>query len=154
MKDEDKDFPLTAFLSIIKQQSIIYLNKRLEEENITAGQTPYLVCLLHHKKMCQDDLAKHYKQDKSVVARGMRKLEDNNLISKEVDETNRRKSVISLSDEGKKVAKRIVEINEEWEEALCNELNLPREEVAQTLGRIAKTSIEINKKEDKNGRSP
>lgn len=155
MECKNDNIPLSALISIIKQQHVIFLNKVLENEGIRAGQTPYLIYLLYHEKSCQEDLAKYYKQDKGVVARGIRKLEENELILKEIDENNRRKSVLSLNEEGKRLAKRIIEINEQWETAICNDINISRDHVNDVIGQIAKKTICINKEltemEDSNG---
>lgn len=159
MECDNNNRPLSAFISIIKQQHIIFLNKVLEKEteSVSAGQTPYLMYLLYNKKTCQEDLVKFYKQDKGVVARGIRKLEENGLITKEIDKTNRRKYILSLNDKGKKLAKKIIEINDEWENGICSKINMPRESVCELLELIAKKTIEINKQltktEDSNGRS-
>lgn len=155
MECKNDNIPISALISIIKQQHTIFTNKILEEEGISAGQTPYLIYLLFHEKACQEDIAKHYKRDKGVVARGIRKLEEKNLIYKEIDENNRRKSVLSLNEEGKRIAKRIIEINKQWENAFCNELNMSRERVCDVLEQIAQKTIENNKEliemEDSNG---
>lgn len=155
MKCKNDNIPLSALISIIKQQHVIFLNKVLEKEGISAGQAPYLIYLLCHEKSCQEDLAKHYKQDKGVVARGIRKLEENELILKEIDENNRRKSILSLNEEGKRLAKRVIEINEQWETAICNDINLPRNQVNDVMRQIARKTICINKEltetEDSNG---
>lgn len=159
MECENNNHPLITFISVIKQQHIIFLNKVLEEETegVSAGQTPYLMYLLYNEKICQEDLAKFYRQDKGVVARGIRKLEENGLITKEVDETNRRKYVLTLTDKGKKLAGRIIEINDRWENGICSNLNIPKEGVCELLELITKKTIEINKTlikmEDSNGRS-
>lgn len=159
MECENNNHPLITFISVIKQQHHIFLNKVLEEETegVSAGQTPYLMYLLYNEKICQDDLAKFYKQDKGVVARGIRKLEENGLITKEIDKTNRRKYVLSLNDKGRKLAERIIEINDEWETGICSDLNIPKERVCELLELIAQKTIEINKiltkMEDSNGRS-
>lgn len=145
MKNKDDDIPFNVLFSIIKKNSVIYTNRQLKDEKINIGQTPYLMHLFYNDKICQDDLAKSYKQDKSVVARGIRKLEEIELVTKEIDETNRRKSCLTLTDEGKEVAKRIIEMNEKWENELCHELNLPKKEVRKALCKLAKASAKINK---------
>lgn len=159
MECDNNNHPLSAFISMIRQQHIIFLNKVLEKEteSVSAGQTPYLMYLLYNEKTCQEDLVNFYKQDKGVVARGIRKLEENRLITKEIDKTDRRKCVLSLNEKGKKLAEKIIEINDMWENDICSDINMSRENVCELLKQIAQKTIEINKTltkmEDSNGRS-
>ena len=148
---KNDNIPLTAYFSIVKQQQIIFFNKILEKECITAGQTPFLIYLLYNEKSCQEDIANHYKIDKGAVARGIRKLEDAKLIYKEIDENNRRKYCISLNKDGKKIAKKIIEINDEWEKTISENINISKEDLKEILREIANNAIQTNKMEDSNG---
>lgn len=145
MKCENEKIPLTACFSIVKQQHYIFLNKILEDEVITAGSAAILIYLLYNDTACQDDIANWYNVDKGSIARGIMKLKELDLISKHLDENNRRKCVLSLTIEGKRIAKKIIDANEKWENELSSELNISNDILHDVLTQIAKKTKEINK---------
>ncbi|MDO5848885.1 MAG: MarR family transcriptional regulator [Methanobrevibacter sp.] len=146
MSIENNNIPLTACFSFIKQQHYLFLNKVLEDEEINAGQSAFLIYLLFNNRACQDDIANHYKIGKGSVARGIRKLEDLNLISKETDENNRRKCILTLNKDGERIAKKILEANKKWEEEIYSQVDIPKENLEDIMKQVAIKTMEINKK--------
>ncbi len=146
MNNKNNNIPLTSCFSIIKQNHFIFLNKILEKEEVTAGQTAFLIYILYNEKSCQEDIAKYYKMDKGAVARGVRKLEDLNMISKEIDENNRRKCRLTLTEKGHKIAKKLIKIQEQWENDICSDIDISKEKLKEIIWQITINTIKINKK--------
>lgn len=137
--------PLTMFISIIYRQQLLFLNKSLEEEGIHAGQCPFILYIQHKGEAYQDEMAQYYKIDKGSVARSIRKLEELELINKKVDENNRRKCILSLTDSGKEMAKKIREIDKKWESIIFEKIDIDEMKLREILNLITDVSIETYK---------
>lgn len=139
-----------TFISIIHRQYLIYLNNCLKKEEITASLAPILVYLLCNGTSCQEDIVKQFKIDKGSIARSIRKLQEKQLINKEIDENNRRKYQLSLTKKGKSVALKIMDLNDKWENLIYSSCDTDEETMRNLMRKIAITSINIQK-EEKNG---
>ena len=137
--------PLTMFISIIYRQQLLFLNKSLENEGIHAGQCPFILYLHYKGEAYQDEMSRYYKIDKGSVARSIRKLEELKLINKEIDENNRRKCILSLTDSGKEVAKKIKEIDRKWESIIFEKIDIEESKLREILSLITDVSIETYK---------
>lgn len=142
------NIPLTVYLSIIYRQYRIFLNNSLEKEGINAAQVPILTYILKHESTCQDEMAAHYKIDKGSIARSVRKLEDMELVYKEINPDNRRKYSLHLTDSGKESAKKIWKISEKWENIFYSKINISKEEIEQVVKQMTLAAININEMED------
>lgn len=117
--DDLSSIPLGTFISIIHRTHMIYLNDKMKDLNLTAGQFPFLMALSHNEGITQDDMANHFHIDKGTVARALRKLEDNEFLYREIDQENRRRYLIYLTKKGKEVIPQIKSIDREWENLVC-----------------------------------
>ena len=80
------EFPLGKLITMIARGHSFYLNHRLEDLNINASQLHTLFEIKCSNGINQDEIAKRCNVDKGSVARSLRKLEDKELIVKEIDE--------------------------------------------------------------------
>lgn len=117
--DDLSSIPLGTFISIIHRTHMIYLNDKMKDLNLTAGQFPFLMALSHNEGITQDDMANHFHIDKGTVARALRKLEDNEFLYREIDQENRRRYLIYLTKKGKDAIPQIKNIDKEWENLVC-----------------------------------
>lgn len=143
-----------TFISIIHRQYMIYLNNCLKKEEITSSHAPILSYLLYKGTSCQEDIVKHFKIDKGSIARSIQKLQEKQLINKEIDENNRRKYQLSLTKKGEKIALKIMNLNNEWENQIYSTCNTNEKEIVELMRKITISSINIQKntqKEEKNG---
>ncbi len=139
-----------TFISIIHRQYMIYLNNCLKKEEITASLAPILTYLLHKGTSCQEDIVKQFKIDKGSIARPIGKLQEKQLINKEIDENNRRKYQLYLTKKGESVALKIMDLNDEWENLIYSSCDVDEKTIMDLMRKIAITSINIQK-EEKNG---
>ncbi|MCQ2972882.1 MAG: winged helix DNA-binding protein [archaeon] len=103
----NQKLPIIAYISIISRQYYSYLNKIASEKDISAGQTFLLLYLLDVKTCSQNEIADNYRIDKGSIARSIKKLEDKEIVQREIDDSNRKKYRVSLTEKGKKMAEYI-----------------------------------------------
>lgn len=87
---DPSNLPVGKLIAIIEKNQVLYLNRKLERFNINSSQLHFLFEISHQKEINQDKIASRCTIDKGTVARSVKKLEDNDLVKREVDEKNRR----------------------------------------------------------------
>ena len=95
-----------------------------------------------------------FKIDKGSIARSIQKLQEKQFINKEIDENNRRKYQLSLTEKGRAVALKIMDLNNEWENQIYSTCNTDEKQIVELMRKITISSINIQKntqKEEKNG---
>ncbi len=141
--DDLSSIPLGAFISIIHRTHMIYLNDKMKELDLTAGQCPFLMKLSYNEGITQDDMANHFHIDKGTVARALRKLEDNEFLYREIDPKNRRKYLIYLTEKGKDAVPEIIGIDNEWENLVCAKFSdEEKSHLFEILQKLAINSLE------------
>lgn len=139
------DIPLGKLVSIITRSQGIYLNRNLSDLNIRGFQIYLLLEIYNKKDSSQSDIAAQYKIDKGAVSRAIQKLEKEELISREIDETNRRRNIISLTEKGNKTISEIIKTFDKWEEEIYKEIDLIEKDILhEVLKRVALNSIAMN----------
>ena len=140
--------------TIIVPNTKEYLNNYLKKEGITASHAPILSYLLYKDISCQEEIGNHFKIDKGSIARSIQKLQEKQFINKEIDENNRRKYQLSLTEKGRAVALKIMDLNNEWENQIYSTCNTDEKQIVELMRKITISSINIQKntqKEEKNG---
>jgi DNA-binding MarR family transcriptional regulator len=99
---------------------MMYLNKRMRDIDLTAGQFPFIMVLSDEEGITQEELADYFHIDKGTVARALRKLEDKQYLFRKVDKENRRRYCIYLTEKGRSTVPKIENIDKEWEESMCS----------------------------------
>ena len=116
----NENMPTTPFISLIFRKHAKYLNKRMESVNLTFGLYPFLIEIYINDGISQEDLAKILYLNESTVTRNLEKLEKRGLI---VRTPNKRKKIITITDEGKEVAKIVMDYDEKWDEIIKKDLS-------------------------------
>lgn len=151
MKGELSNVPLGSFISIIHRTHMIYLNDKIKELGLTAGQYPFIMKLSYNEGITQDDMANYFHIDKGTVARALRKLEDNEFVYREIDPVNRRRYLIYLTNKGKEIVPQIKSIDKEWEKLVCSKFS--HDENGRLLEILQKLMINSLEKVHKHGES-
>lgn len=115
-----EDMPSTPFISLIFRKHAKYLNKTMKHVNLTSGLYPFLIEIYSNDGISQEDLAKILYLNESTVTRNLEKLEKRGLI---VRTPNKRKKIITITDEGKQVAKSVMDYDEKWDEIIKKDLS-------------------------------
>ncbi len=106
-----------------------FLDEHFKELPITRAEAPYLgIIIKSGNRILMNDLIAGLFYHKSHATRAINKMVDDGLIVKEKNQDDLRGYVLSLTEEGKKVAKQVHNIFEEWE-ALVNTVITDEERV-------------------------
>lgn len=123
LKIDNSEIPLGLLVSMIHRTRMMYLNDKMKDMDITAGQFPFIVVLSHEEGITQEELAAHFHIDKGTVARALRKLEDKEYLFRKVDTLNRRRYLIYLTEKGRRAVPKIISIDKEWENSMCTKFS-------------------------------
>lgn len=144
-----KDLPIGKLIAIVSKSQATYLNYMLKELNITSPQLHVLFEISRDSQINQEKIASRCNTDKGAIARSIRKLEENGLVKRTVDENNRRQNIISLTPKGSEVLEKSIDILNQWENSLFDD-NESKEEMQHLLKRLAVRSIRLNEERFKN----
>lgn len=142
-----KDSPFIAnHLITLNKTHDFYMNKHIKRgTDILPSQYYMLIFLYHEMGTNQSDIAKACLMDRSGVSRAFKDFEEKGLIEREIDESNKRAYKITLTKKGIETAEFLIRKEMEWDEMICEELNIPREELLSLLSRISMKSLEFNR---------
>ena len=83
--------------------------------------------------------------DRSGVSRAFKDFEEKGLIVREIDKENKRAYKITLTKKGIETAEFLIRKEKEWDDMICEELNIPRNELLELLSCISLKSLEFNR---------
>ena len=80
------------------------------------SDTEHTICtfLFAHDGMSQDDVCEALRLDKATVARALLTLEEKGFVNRATNLENRRKNLLSITEEGKRSIADVVHIYDEW----------------------------------------
>ena len=120
LKINNSEISLGLLVAMIHRTRMMFLNDKIGNMDITAGQFPFITVLSNEEGISQEELAAHFHIDKGTVARALRKLEDNEYLFRKVDSLNRRRYLIYLTEKGRKAVPTVINIEKEWENSMCS----------------------------------
>lgn len=113
-EDERINFtPLILYIDYIHLLQDDYYKKNYK--NITPRDVTYLMNIFYHQNCSQKDLSELLFVSESNVAQIIKRLENNKLISRTPDETNKSRKIINLTDDGKVLVFCLLKDMYEWE---------------------------------------
>ena len=148
MVDSSK-LPIGILISIISRGQTFFLNHSLNEFGINYSQLHVLYEIAHQNKVNQEKIARRCNINKGAVARSIRKLEDDGLVIRKIDDENRRQNIVSLTQKGEDTLTKSICILKKWENEVFTEELINKDELRKDLKEIAIRIIEINEREIK-----
>ena len=115
----DSDIPISPLVSLLHRKQTKYINDKLKEMNLSSGLYPLLIKAYKNNGISQEELASELYVNESTITRNLNKLENKGLITKT---PQKRKKIISVTDEGKKTAKKIMDIDKKWDSIIRKSL--------------------------------
>ena len=113
-EDERINFtPLILYIDYIHLLQDDYYKKNYK--NITPRDVTYLMNIFYHQNCSQKDLSELLFVSESNVAQIIKRLENNKLISRTPDETNKSRKIINLTDDGKVLVFCLLKDMYDWE---------------------------------------
>ena len=112
--DKFDSMPFIALIHHISRNKLRYSQKNPNHiEMVHEGR--YLMEIYKTKNLSQDDLATIFGQSKGTIAKALRKLEDKKYVERIVDENNRRKYILNITEKGEKLAILLEDDLKKWE---------------------------------------
>lgn len=138
------EIPFGAVVSVINRGRSVFLNNRLRQLHLSAGQFPVMMLLAREQDIIQEDLVRHYHLDKGTIARAVKKLEDGGYVRRITDSENRRAVRLFLTEKGEHAVPFLRKIYREWEYQISAGLSHDEVKTIQTLmHRVAENSFSI-----------
>ena len=115
----DNDMPTSPLVSLLYRKQTSYLNDKLKDVNLSSGLYPLLIKAYKNKAISQEELAGKLHVNESTVTRNLDKLEKKGLI---VKTPKKRKKIVNVTAEGAKIAQKIMDYDEKWDETIKESL--------------------------------
>ena len=148
---DPSNLPVGKLISMIARGHSIYINHHLEKFDINATQLHLLFEISNDSNINQENIATRCNINKGAVARSIKKLEDKELVIREIDENNRRQNKVSLTQKGQETLSASIEILKKWEdEVILDEGYVEKDLLKKILMEIAVKTMELNQKENGN----
>jgi len=112
----------------------VFLNTRLKKLGLSSGHFSFLVEIIHHQKLTQNELSRKLMVDTALTSRNIKKLVSLGYVRKEDDPSDRRLNYIVLTDRGQEISQEILKLNEEWYGIVSK--GIPSEEVHIVLNQL------------------
>jgi len=142
---KDSPFLVNHLISLSKTHDF-YINKEIKNNtDILPSQYYMLLFLYYEMDTTQSDIAKACLMDRSGVSRAFKDFEDKGLIIRETDENNKRAYKITLTKKGIETSEFLIKKELEWDNMICNELNMKHEDLLKLLSKISLKSLEFNR---------
>lgn len=148
-EDIMRDSPhLICYLISLTKTHDFYINKHIKNETeILPSQYYMLMFLYNDMGTNQSDIAKICLMDRSGVSRAFKDFEEKGLITREIDENNKRAYKIKLTEKGIETAQFLEEKEREWDEMIREDLNISQEDLSDILSKISLKSLEFNRRQ-------
>ena len=104
-----------------------------------------LMFLYYEMGTTQSDIAKACLMDRSGVSRAFKDFECKGLIERKVNEDNKRAYKIKLTEKGIETAEFLIQKEKEWDNMICEELDISREDLLKILSKVSLKSLEFNR---------
>lgn len=129
---------LGAYISQIHRKSNVFITKRLNKYGIGSGQYMFLLKLYNQDGINQEALAESLFIDKGTTARAIKRLEEEGIIYRVKDKTDKRSYNVYLTDKAKNIKSEVFEILEEWENIITFNLNTEeKNEIIRILKKVS-----------------
>ena len=113
------DVPIYPAMSLIVKGHNTFFDEKLKGTGVSAAELPYIVRIYaDNNKLTQRNLCNLFFVSEPVVARTLKNLEKKGFIIRNKDPKNRTRKLLSLTDSGIEISKRMFDINDEWEKLL------------------------------------
>ncbi len=150
MMDYEEIIKLSPFvlnhLITLKETHDYYLNKFIDNETEISYSQYYMFMLLYFDPgVNQSDIAKACFMNRSGVSRAFSDFEKKGLIERKINPNNKREYITTLTEKGIKTAKLLEEKEIEWDNMICEELNLSRGDLLKLLSKVSMKSLCFNR---------
>lgn len=115
----DSDIPTAPLVSLLYRNQNKFLNKKLKDVELSSGLYPLLIKSYKNDGISQEELASSLHVNESTITRNLDKLEKKGLITKTPE---KRKKIISVTEDGAEIAQKIMGYDDKWDETIKKSL--------------------------------
>jgi DNA-binding MarR family transcriptional regulator len=120
-------------ISMIYRQRNCFFAKKFEKFNIGSGQYMFLLHLYINENMNQEELSNKLKVDKATTARAIKKLEEEEYLTRSTSNDDKRAYKIVLTNKAMEIKDEFFEIITQWEDYVVRDLTQEEKETLITL---------------------
>jgi len=142
-QEEILDMPLGSLITAISRAHLAFLYREIRKFGITGGQFQFLMGLAREDSISQEELANNFHMNESTIARALRKLEDAGMVQREIDENNRRRKIITVTEKGRIAVDNIKKMDEKWEERVKSLSADEKNKLKEMLRSLAIESMQL-----------
>ena len=113
MENNQEYIPIIFYMDYINIEYNKYLSK--EFKGLTPRDFTYLLNIYYHKNCSQRELADLLIVSEANAGQIIRRLEKNNLVTRNFDEKNKSRRIINWTDEGTSLVLSLLETSKKWE---------------------------------------
>ncbi len=133
-------------LITLKETHDYYLKKFIDNETEISYSQYYMFMLLYFEAgVNQSDIAKACFMNRSGVSRAFTDFEKKGLIERKINPDNKREYITTLTEKGLKTAKFLEKKEIEWDEMICRQLDLSRDDLLEILSKLSMKSLNFNR---------
>jgi DNA-binding MarR family transcriptional regulator len=133
-------------LITLKETHDYYLKKFIDNETEISYSQYYMFMLLYFESgVNQSDIAKACFMNRSGVSRAFSDFENKGLIERKTNPNNKREYITTLTEKGLETAKFLEEKEIEWDEMICRQLEISRDDLLEILSRLSMKSLNFNR---------
>ena len=121
------------YISILYRAGAMYFNKNFNIGNIGSGQYTFLLFLENNEGVTQEEMTCKLIIDKGTTAKALKKLEEEGLVKRSVDENDKRAYRVYLTADGKDIIKDIRNVLLEWNDILTSDFTEEEKKMALNL---------------------
>ena len=101
-------------LNRLFKNSIEYNHHKIRSKDLT--DTEYMICsvIFYNDACSQEDVVKALRIDKTTVGKALQKLETKGYISRQQDQLDKRKKLLTVTEKGKKQISGVMDLHDKW----------------------------------------
>lgn len=135
MKKENNNYKegISKYVSQLYRKGTIFINKEIDKYDIRYGQLMFLIALYNRDGTNQEEITERLKIDKGTTARALKKLEEEEFITRIKDNDDKRNNRIYLTQKSKDTKDDIYNAINGWNEKISDSLTKEEEEQLKNL---------------------
>ena len=124
---------IAKYISQLYRKSFIFINREVDKYDIKSGQLMFLLDLYTEDGKNQEEISARLKIDKGTTARALKKLEEQELITRVKDNDDKRSNIIYLTEKSKDVKDGVYNVLDEWNKKISENLTYEEQETLRNL---------------------
>ena len=120
---------LPVTLKFIERYARFFKNERLRPLGLSNRQAEIILAVTRHPDCSQDELADRLLINKSGIARQLAAMEEDGLVKRTVSPTDRRVTLVALTEKSEALVPGIRQVNRQWADFLLEGLSEQEQEL-------------------------